>query len=194
MKLISFTDLVRRYYSGEEFVLFDTETTGLNTYHDDIIEVAGTIWQKDAEPKSFQDLIKVNTNKISPGAWMVHKIPKADIESAREAEQVLAEFVDFCGNRPLIAHNIRFDFDMLNSNLIRNGLKPYQNDQVACSLAYAREQDMPGKLSNLADHYQVDLESSNLHRALYDVEVLMDILNKMMKEHEPQEMQYSLIL
>ena len=36
MQLITLQDLVRRYFSGEGFVLFDTETTGLNTYHDDV--------------------------------------------------------------------------------------------------------------------------------------------------------------
>ena len=194
MQIINFKDLVNRYHSGESFVLFDTETTGLNTYHDDIVEVAGAIWEKGKEPKAFQELISVNMNKMTQGAWMVHKIPKADIESARNPDEVLSDFIDFCEDRPLIAHNIRFDFDMLNSNLVRSGLTPYQNDQVACSLAYAREQSMPGKLSNLADHYRVDLKKGNLHRAMYDVHVLMEIMNRMMKEHEPVDMQYSLIL
>ncbi len=194
MKLITFKDLINRYYSGEGFVLFDTETTGLNTFHDDIIEVAGVIWQKGMEPKSFQELISVNINKISEGAWKVHQIPQKDIESARNADVVLADFINFCGDRPLIAHNIRFDYDMLNANLLRNGLKPYQNDHVACSLAYAKEQSMPGRLQDLADHMQIKVEKGGLHRALYDVEVLMEVMNKMMKAHEPAEMQYSLIL
>lgn len=194
MQLIPFKDLVRRYYSGEGFVLFDTETTGLNTFHDDIIEVAGILWKRGEETRVFQELMSVNINKITEGAWKIHKIPQESIEQARQPSEVLKDFVAFCGNHPLLAHNIRFDFDMLNSNLIRNGMAPYQNDQVACSLAYAREQGMPGRLSDLADHYQIKAKKSNLHRALYDVEVLMEIMNKMMKEHEPAEMQYSLIL
>lgn len=194
MKLLSFEELVRRYYSGEGFVLFDTETTGLNTYHDDIIEIGAMIWQKGAEPKTFQELIKVNINKISEGAWKIHKIPKEDILAAREAKEVLTDFMEFCGGRTLVAHNIRFDFEILNSNLIKNGFTPYQNDQAACSLAYSKEQGTPGRLMDLAGHYKVKLESSNLHRALYDVEVLKEVMEKMMKEHEPAEMQYSLIL
>lgn len=194
MQLIPFQDLVRRYHSGEGFVLFDTETTGLNTYHDDIIEVAGVIWQKGSAPKSFQELIRVNTNKISEGAWEVHKIPKEEIDQAREGAEVLKDFVEFCEDRSLIAHNIRFDYEILNSNLIKNGLVPYQNEQVACSLAYAREQSMPGRLMDLASHYKVVVRKGSLHRALYDVEVLMSVLNTMMKENEPEDLQYSLIL
>jgi len=194
MQLIPFKDLVRRYHSGEGFILFDTETTGLNTFHDDIIEVAGVLWQKGQPPRSFQELMSVNINKITEGAWEIHKIPKELIEQARQPSDVLKDFVSFCGNRPLLAHNIRFDFDMLNSNLIRNNLQPYPNEQVACSLAYAKEQGMPGRLSDLADFYHIQVKKGNFHRALYDVEVLMEVMNKMMKEHEPAEMQYSLIL
>ena len=194
MQLIPFKDFIRRYHSGEGFVLFDTETSGLNTFHDDIIEVAGVIWQKGRGPRVFQEVLNVNINKITEGAWGIHKIPQETIESARQPNEVLSDFIKFCDNRPLVAHNIRFDFDILNSNLIRNRLRPYKNDQVACSLAYAKEQGMPGRLPDLANFYKVQIEQGSLHRALYDVQVLMEIMNRIMKEHEPAEMQYSLIL
>ena len=194
MKVIPFYDLVRRYYSGEEFVLFDTETTGLNTYHDEIIEVAGAIWKKDGMIEKFQELIRVNPNKMMGEAAAIHKITVEDLQDARPADEVLADFVDFCGNRVMFAHNIKFDFPMLNSNLVRSGLKPYQNDDVACSLVYAKEQQMPGKLSELARHLKIETCGSDLHRAMYDVEVLMNVMNRIMKDNEPEEMQYSLIL
>lgn len=193
MKLIAFQDFIRRYYSGGEFILFDTETTGLNTFHDDILEVAASIWDKNGLQTSFQELVYVNPNKISPEAWKVHQIPREEIEKARLPEAVFKDFLDFCGNRPLVAHNIKFDFPMLNSNLIRNGFTPYQNDEVACSLIYAKEKMQPGKLSELARYYGLATDQKELHRALYDVEVLAHILQKMMADHEPQEMQYSLL-
>ena len=194
MKIIPFEDFIRRYYSGEEFIVFDTETTGLNTFHDDIIELGAVRWNKDGIIDSYEDLMWVNPNKISEAAWNVHKIPLDEIEAARKAEQVLPEFIEFCGNRTLVAHNIRFDFPMLNSNLTRNGMKPYQNDEVACSLVYAKEQLLPGKLSELAKHFKVETEEGALHRALYDVNILIKVLDTFMKRHEPEEMQYSLVL
>ena len=194
MKTIPFQDFVRRYFSGEEFVLFDTETGGLNTFHDEIIEIGAMIISKNGKTKEFEEIMKVNINKINPIAWSIHKIPKDKIESARSQEDVLKDFVEFCGNRVLIAHNIKFDFPMLNSNLIRNGLKPYQNDDVACTLVYAKEQMLPGKLSNLAQHYNITTQAKNLHRALYDVDILKGVLESMMKENEPEDMQYSIIL
>lgn len=193
MKIINFEDFIRRYYSGGEFILFDTETTGLNTFHDDILEVAAYIWSKEGLKKSFDEIIYVNPNKISPEAWQVHQIPRDQIEQARQPKEVFTDFLDFCGDRPMVAHNIKFDFPMLNSNLIRSGFTPYQNDEVACSLVYAKSQMMPGKLSELARHYGISTQADSLHRALYDVEVLAKVLEKMMSEHEPEQMQYSLV-
>ena len=116
------------------------------------------------------------------------------VEEAREPSNVLKDFIDFCDNRPLVAHNIRFDFDILNSNLVRHGLKPYQNDQVVCSLNYAKEQQLPGKLGDLAHHYDIKIKDMSLHRALYDVETLKKIFDHIMSENEPKDMQYSIVL
>jgi DNA polymerase III epsilon subunit family exonuclease len=194
MEIIPFQDFIRRYYSGEDFIVFDTETTGLNTFHDDIIEIGARQWSKKGIGEHFEELIWVNPNKISPASQEIHKISAEDIECARKPEEVLNDFIKFCGDRPLVAHNIRFDYPMLNSNLVRHGLKPYQNDQAACSLIYAKEQLLPGKLEELAKHYKVKMKPDSLHRALYDVDVLIQVLNTLMKEYEPEEMQYSLVL
>jgi DNA polymerase III epsilon subunit family exonuclease len=194
MEIIPFQDFIRRYYSGEDFIVFDTETTGLNTFHDNIIEIGARRWNKKGVGETFEELIWVNPNKITPASQEIHKIPAEEIEKARQPEAVLSDFIKFCGDRPLVAHNIRFDMPMLNSNLVRNGLRPYQNDQVACSLIYAKEQLLPGKLEELARHLQVEMKSDSLHRALYDVDVLIEVLNTLMKKHEPEEMQYSLVL
>ncbi|MBN2306462.1 3'-5' exonuclease [Candidatus Peregrinibacteria bacterium] len=194
MEIIPFQDFIRRYHSGEDFIVFDTETTGLNTFHDDIIEVGARQWNKHGPGTSFEELIWVNPNKITQAAWEIHKIPMEEVEKARKPEEVLSDFIRFCGNKPLVAHNIKFDFPMLNSNLVRSGLKPYQNDQVVCSLIYAKEQMLPMKLEELAKHYKVKTKPEALHRAMYDVDLLIEILNTVMKENEPEEMQYSLVL
>lgn len=194
MDIIPFQNFIRRFYSGEDFIVFDTETTGLNTFHDDIIEIGARRWSKYGPGEHFQELLWTHPNKMNQAAWEIHKIPAEEIAKARKPDEVLNDFIAFCGNRSLVAHNIKFDLPMLNANLIKHGLKPYQNDQVACSLIYAKEQLLPGKLEELAKHYKVSLQSNSLHRALYDVDVLIAVLNTIMKRNEPEEMQYSLIL
>jgi DNA polymerase III epsilon subunit family exonuclease len=194
MDIISFQDFIRRYYSGEDFIVFDTETTGLNTFHDDIIEIGAAVWGKDGIKETFEELIWVNPNKVTQESQEIHKIPLSSIEAARKPDLVLGDFIRFAGDRALVAHNIKFDFPMLNSNLVRCGLKPYQNEQVVCSLQFAKEQMLPMKLHLLADHFKVKTQDESLHRALYDVNILIDVLNAIVKKNEPEDMQYSLIL
>lgn len=193
MQIIPFQDFIRRYYSGEGFVVFDTETTGLNTYHDDIVEIGAVTWKKGESPKEFNKLLKINLSKMTDGARQVNQITDEEILAADDPTQVLQEFMEFCGGNTLLAHNIRFDYDILNNNLVRYGLNPYPNSHVACSLQYSKDQQRPGKLSELAKSYRIKPKTENLHRALYDVQILCEVMDKMMKEHEPQEMQYSLI-
>lgn len=194
MKIIAFQDFLRRFYSGEEFIVFDTETTGLNTFHDDIIEIGAQKWSKAGKMETFCELMWVNPNKISPESWQIHKIPLEEIENAKKPTEVFDAFKAFCGNRAMVAHNIKFDFPMLNSNLIKNGLTPYQNDDVACTLMFAKEKALPGRLHELATHFKITTQSTNLHRALYDVSVLIEVLDVLMKLHEPEEIQYSLLI
>ena len=194
MKIISFQDFIRRFYSGEEFIVFDTETTGLNTFHDDIIEIGAQKWSREGKLETFCEMMWVNPNKITQGAWDIHKIPLEEIENAKKPSEVLTDFLTFSGERTLVAHNIKFDYPILNSNLVRNGLKPYQNDQVACSLIYAKEHQLPGKLVELAQKLKIETQKKALHRALYDVAVLTEVLEVFMKANEPKEMQYSLLL
>jgi len=49
-------------------------------------------------------------------------------------------------------------------------------------------------LSNLAQHLKIETQKTALHRALYDVDVLVDVLNSFMQKNEPKEMQYSLLI
>ncbi len=194
MKIIPFEDFIRRYYSGEEFIVFDTETTGLNTFHDNIIEVGARVWSKNGKGAAFDELLWVHENRILPEAQAIHKIPTKEILAARQPEAVLKDFMNFCEGRVLVAHNIKFDFPMLNSNLIRANMTPYQIDDVVCSLVYAKQLQLPGKLSALAKHFKVKADAGALHRALYDVDVLIEVLDAFMTNNEPQEMQYSLIM
>jgi len=186
MHIISIYELIDRYNSGEEFVIFDTETTGLSVENDEIIEIAGIIWKEGWNPsiKTFNRTIKVDTNKINPHAWRVHKIPKRTIENSRNAKEVLSDFIEFCDNRMLIAHNIKFDFPMLNNNLIKNGLETYRNDDTFCTLEHARNEGVPGKLEDLFKHYEIKNWEYKGHHAINDAWTLLKIIDRIIKNYK----------
>ncbi|MBM3229946.1 3'-5' exonuclease [Candidatus Parvarchaeota archaeon] len=193
MNLLSLPELLRHYYSGGPLVMFDVETNGLNTFHDEIVEIAALVLDKNGEQERFEEVLYLHPNKINAEAWKVHKIPPEVLEKARKPQAVLSDFIAFCKDRSLVAHNIKFDFPILNANLIRHGLRPYQNEKVACTFMYSKDFNLPGKLSELAKHYGLHPAASSLHRAMADVELLSAVMQAMLKEHEPGQMQYSLV-
>ncbi len=92
----------------EEYVAFDLETTGLSAATDEIIEIGAVILKDGEEVGRFQSF-------IDPGRSLTQKITDLTgitdqmLVGAPKIQEVLPKFLEFCGNRPLIAHNADFD-------------------------------------------------------------------------------------
>ena len=92
----------------DEFVAFDLETTGLSSLTDEIIEIGAVILREGKELDRFQCF-------VDPGRKLTQKVVDLTgitdrmLEGAPDIRQVLPKFLEFCGNRPLIAHNADFD-------------------------------------------------------------------------------------
>ena len=104
-----------------EYIIYDTETTGLNVFEDDIVQIAA-IKIKEGEIVEKCNII-LNTEKEIPA--MLGDIPNPLIEEYKRANRVdraigLQMFLDFCGNSPLIGHNIEYDYNILDNNLKRD--------------------------------------------------------------------------
>lgn len=104
-----------------EYVIFDTETTGLNVFEDDIVQIAA---------------IKVNAGKITdrfniilhtekPIPAMLGGIVNPLLQEYERAEKVdrktgLCAFMDFVGDCTLIGQNVEYDCNILDYNLRRD--------------------------------------------------------------------------
>ena len=107
-------------YKGE-YIIYDTETTGLNVFEDDIVQIAA-IKIKEGEIVERFNII-LNTEKEIPA--MLGDIPNPLIEEYKKADRVirvvgLNMFLDFCQELPLIGHNIEYDYNILDNNLKRD--------------------------------------------------------------------------
>jgi len=106
--------LKQRRLSELDYVVFDTETTGL--YADDgdeIIEI-GAVRVKGMQitDEVFQSLI--NPNKpIPPASSEIHGIFDKDVKAAPVIDQMIDEFKAFCGSCIWVAQNARFDMSFL---------------------------------------------------------------------------------
>ena len=102
-------------YDGDEYVCFDCETTGLNPKKDEIISI-GAIVIKDNKilhSKKFERFAKTE-QPLSPESIKIHHIRECDIENALNINDVIDEFLEFVGNRPLVGYYLEFDCAMVN--------------------------------------------------------------------------------
>ena len=98
-----------------EYVVFDTETTGLNTKKDDIVSI-GAVKIKDNKiltSQTFEVFIK-NSCEMSSKSIEIHRIRPIDLQNAKTTEVAIREFLDFIGSRPLVGYYLEFDVGMIN--------------------------------------------------------------------------------
>jgi DNA polymerase-3 subunit epsilon len=103
-------------YEGDELVCFDCETTGLNPKIDDIISI-GAVKIKgnniDLQNK-FERFVKPKNAAMVSDAIKIHQIREVDLINAEDIDNVIEEFLDFVGNRPLVGYYLSFDIAMVN--------------------------------------------------------------------------------
>ncbi len=104
-----------RPLSHYNFVVFDTELTGLNKRRDEIISIGAVkIRNLHIELSSaFHELI-MPKNLDSSDSTLIHRITPEQLRQARSAEEVLPEFIEFCGNSLLVGHFVGIDMAFLN--------------------------------------------------------------------------------
>ena len=158
-------------------VVFDTETTGLDTEKDDIIQIAAIEIIQGKVGKEFE--VFINTDKDITASEKIHRITRLHLnENAIDRKEALKKFVEFVGNDVLIAHNIKYDKEILNSNLHREGLVHVSSlvryfDSIA--LAQRLYPDFYSyKLEYLIK--QLNIEGENTHNALDDVRATVNLL------------------
>ena len=102
-------------YEGDEYVCFDCETTGLNPKTAEIISIGAIIIKdnKIVHSKKFERFAKT-TNPLCSESIKIHHIRECDIQNALDIEDVIDDFLDFIGNRPLVGYFLEFDCAMID--------------------------------------------------------------------------------
>ncbi|MDE6471499.1 MAG: 3'-5' exoribonuclease [Clostridia bacterium] len=169
------------YIMNNKFVVFDLETTGLNTETDDIIEL-GAVKLEEGKIVEYYNTLVDPKRSIPEGASKVNNIYDADVKNAPYIEDVFGFFVDYCKGYVLVAHNgAGFDFKIIKRVAGQLGY-PLYNEMVD-SLTEARNV-LPGSrrhsLEALCDHYGI--VNRNAHRAYEDAEATAKVFVKLMDD------------
>ena len=108
----------------QEFVAFDLETTGLSSRDDRIIEIGAVILKDGQEIDRFQTF-------VDPERQLERKIVELTgitdemLQGAPKIQEILPKFLEFVGDRVLVAHNSNFDTGFIRAECQRQGL-PYR--------------------------------------------------------------------
>lgn len=147
-----------------QVVVLDVETTGKGGYgNHQIVEVAGIIYETEFDEfiGEFETLVRPSRS-IDAGATEKHGLTASDLSMAPTFEEVGPMLARILHRRPVIAYNVDFDVDMLNSEFQRHQID-FQIIQKSC--AYAPF----GAVMNLEQAAaKVGYELSNWHSALED--------------------------
>jgi len=102
-------------YVGDEVVVFDTETTGLNTKKDAVLSIGAVKVKGDRilTSESFEVFLKPS-NEISVESIKIHHIRPCDLENGIDPIDGAKQFLEFIGNRPLVGYYLEFDMAMIN--------------------------------------------------------------------------------
>ena len=154
----------------DRFVVFDLETTGLDSAKHQIIEIGAIRVNRTSDKhETYQSLVLAK-----------RKLPKKIVEltgitdellrsEGVPLEQALREFADFAGDLRLVSFNTDFDLPFLRNAASQHGLE-FRNP-TSCALKMARKAWPKRQSFRLMDLARDgNLSMSNQHRALGDCE------------------------
>lgn len=120
-----------------EYIVLDTETTGLNPQKDEILSI-GAVRVRDGKiitSESFEIFIKP-VRDISHESIKIHHIIPSDLENEVSINQALEELLFFVGNLPIVGYYISFDINILNTYLKRFIGSTLHNEAIELSSMY----------------------------------------------------------
>lgn len=146
----------------EVIVALDLETTGLNQYEDDIIEIGAASFRDGELLDTYQTLINPGRS-IPERVTAITGIRSDDLIGCPTVREVLPDLRRFIGAHPVVAHNVEFDLGFLKRFDVATGNLALDTYDLASVLLPTAPRYT---LNSLIGQLGLDLE--NAHRALDD--------------------------
>lgn len=171
-------------------IILDTETTGLEWQNGDRLIEIGCVEMVDRKRTGRQLHRYVNPERDVPeGAVAVHGITTDFLADKPKFRDVADEFVDFVRDAELVIHNAAFDVGFLDNELNILGRPPLREFVAWPAIDTVRmARDMfPGKRANLdalCERFGIDNTHREVHGALRDAELLVEVYLAMTRGQE----------
>lgn len=161
---------------GDEMVAFDIETTGLNASSDRMTEIGAVIFAGGEIKESFNTFVDPGMH-IPAEITQLTGITDRDVKGAPDEGEAMRMFLEFAGDRPIVAHNADFDTGFMSSACARCGIdfEPVYLDTL--SLSHALLPDLKRHKLDIVSN-RLSLPEFNHHRASDDALVVARIMGK----------------
>jgi DNA polymerase-3 subunit epsilon len=159
-------------------IIFDTETTGLDSREDRIIELGGVeMVNRFPTGRTFHFFINPQGRQIHADAQAVHGISADQLADKPIFGAIVDEFIELIDGAKLVAHNANFDIGFINAEFARIGRPPVAPELVIDTLALAKRKHPmgPNSLDALCRRYGIDNSHRTKHGALLDSELLAEV-------------------
>ncbi|PQV45475.1 DNA polymerase-3 subunit epsilon [Jejuia pallidilutea] len=124
--------------SSTKFIAFDTETTGFDIDRDRVLSIGAVTLKNNRIAVNSNFEVYINQEIFKPETVKIHGLlKKGNLKKISELEAI-ESFLDYIKNNVLIAHHARFDFNMINSMLLRNGLGELKNEFIDTAVLFKK--------------------------------------------------------
>lgn len=169
--------LLDRSLTDCDYVVFDTETTGLNPSEgDEIISIGAVriVNQRLLSGETFTRMVNPRRS-IPKSATRIHNISDTQVKDSPPIQVVLPQFKDFVGDAVLVAHNAAFDMKFIKLKESESGLR-FTNPVLDVLLlsVYVHDHTQDHNLESIAERFGIEV--NDRHSALGDAMVTAQIL------------------
>ncbi len=162
-----------------DFVIIDTETTGLRPGSHRVIEVAGVRMRGGEVQGAYQSLLNPGV-RVPTFIAQFTGISQAMVAAAPPAHEVMLDFLQFVEGAVIVGHNVGFD----------TGFLSYEAQQIGRSFSLEgldtiplARRFLPGlkrfKLDNVADYLKI--ATAQRHRAMGDARVTAAVFLRLLE-------------
>jgi DNA polymerase-3 subunit epsilon len=154
----------------ERFVVFDTETTGLDVRTDVVLSIGAVGIIENAIVVNDYLEVFLEQNLFKTESVPIHGILKAGKEKKLTESEAVIEFVNFIKDATLVGHHVRFDVKMINVALQRMGFEKLKNRSLDTDLMYQKFKGLPEEQHTSLDELcrVFKIQKSDRHTAAGD--------------------------
>lgn len=165
-----------------QFVVFDTETTGLMPNKDEIVQIGAVrVVRGRIVPGETVDQLVNPGRAIPPASTKVHRITDEMVAGAPDAGAAVTQFHGFARDCVMVAHNAPFDMAFLNRHARVCGLSwdhPMLDTVLLSAVLFGETEEH--SLDALCKRLDVTIAPEHRHTALGDAQATAEALCKML--------------